>query len=538
MRQISILLLIASLATTAAAYPTHGNLLYSADISTGEARYFGKISVAGNLSKTPLSDFGYAWPVEVGRFFKINFTLPEVAIENCHLEVREKGMLLDLSRTNPILITNDKKIQFLKEAIKTNQYDLDKQLLHPGNNELKIAGFHHNLAIQTVVIQCQYPLPTLKHEKGQSITLLSPVINQHIDKAQPITIEWGSTGLPAHSLLDLDYLDNAGQWQTITKGVAYNHPTGVGNRGLYVWEALPDDVNPQLQVRINYDPKQPKKGEIWEEKLTGMKFIYIPSACLRGKIEISEKVVQLLGIELPPDKYAFEYNCIDGFWMAQTEVTNAQYRRFMHNHQSGEGLNAANQPVVNVTSIQAEEFANWLSTQTGESFSLPTNEKWMYATLGGKNTIELNILHKLTKACEYNVSDLSLIDLYLDLDLMNATLGEEDVVCGDCYLSMIAITHFRKNAFGLYNMTCNVPEWNCDNSSDCIITHAYYASCFPIHDIHNKEVKTCSKNGDFPTNRGDSFQELGHNTMIFNQFEEKARSDYGFRLVREVSDRD
>jgi len=512
MRQISTLLLTAGLATSAAAYyPTHGNLLYSADISTGEARYFDKITVEGDFEKEKILDFGYVWRVKAGRFLTVNFTLPEVEFENCQLRVTEKGMSLDLSKTNlTFLRINSGPLQTLKviqsNLVETNQRDLDQSLLQVGANQLEIVGFQHDLAIQRFEIQCQYPLPTIQGENEQSITLLSPRINQHLDRHQPLTIEWGSNRLPDHSLLDLDYLDTAKKWQTIAKGLAYNHPTGVGSRGFYLWNALPDDVNPQLQVRISYDPEQAKPEETWTDKLTGMAFTYIPPGCFK----MGSPETEVGRDKIEPQTHL----CVDGFWMGQTEVTNAQYE-FMENHNSGEGFNEANQPVVKISRLQAEQFANWLSKKTGKNFRLPTEAEWVYAARAGNaGTYYWN---ENESACNYaNIADVTW------RSKKNKTKSE---VCQDDSVLTAPVATFKSNAFGLYDMIGNVAEWVC---SDMPFDSSY------------AQANTCEA-GFAPLIRGGSFQDFGNDIRLAKRswwYQDKSREDLGFRLIRVVSDRD
>ena len=57
------------------------------------------------------------------------------------------------------------------------------------------------------------------------------------------------------------------------------------------------------------------------------------------------------------------------FYMATTEVTNAQFRQFTQNHESGQAggksLNREHQPAVQLSWQQAASFCNWLSAREG-----------------------------------------------------------------------------------------------------------------------------------------------------------------------------
>lgn len=78
------------------------------------------------------------------------------------------------------------------------------------------------------------------------------------------------------------------------------------------------------------------------------------------------------------------------FYISVTEITNAQYGRFLKStgyqtplYWQDKNLNAPNQPVVGVTWFDAAAFCRWLTKVTGITHKLPTEDQWEVASRGG-----------------------------------------------------------------------------------------------------------------------------------------------------------
>jgi sulfatase modifying factor 1 len=81
---------------------------------------------------------------------------------------------------------------------------------------------------------------------------------------------------------------------------------------------------------------------------------------------------------------------VDGFRLARTPVTNAQYAPFLATGHAvappwwrDPAFLAAEQPVVGVTWLEACDYARWLSQTVGGGWRLPTEAEWERAARGG-----------------------------------------------------------------------------------------------------------------------------------------------------------
>ena len=208
----------------------------------------------------------------------------------------------------------------------------------------------------------------------------------------------------------------------------------------------------------------------WSDPTTGMEFVWIESGCFQMGQTEAEK--QQLIADVGQEKYDKYYDdevpvhevCVDGLYMGKYEVTNAQYRQWKREHDSGDyqdhSLNNDAQPAVEVSWEEAVEFADWLTEQSdgNAAFRLPTEAEWEYAARAGTTTARF-WGDDPDKACAYaNVHD-DTSDQAFDWDW-----SPHD--CDDGYAVSAPVGSFRPNAFGLYDMLGNVWEWCADTYHD------------------------------------------------------------------------
>lgn len=212
-------------------------------------------------------------------------------------------------------------------------------------------------------------------------------------------------------------------------------------------------VQPLWAIDVDYKNSGTNKAPLSSESVfidavTGMPFVAVPGGCF--------KMGDTHGDGQGDEKPVHEV-CVDGFSMGKYEVTNAQYRKFDPDHDSGtyEGnsLNSDNQPVTSVSWNEAVTFAQWLSKKSGRTYRLPSEAEWEYAARGG--TAGRNYWgDNPAEACRSaNGADLMAKSQWPDWTITS---------CNDGYKVSAPVGRFQPNAYGLHDMMGNAWEWTND----------------------------------------------------------------------------
>ncbi len=231
------------------------------------------------------------------------------------------------------------------------------------------------------------------------------------------------------------------------------------------------------------DADEPSAGDLWREPATDMEFVYIPAGqFMMGQTETEKaQLIKEVGKEKYQEWFVDELprhqvTISQGFWMGKYPVTNAQYRRFKAEHDSGDyeghSLNSDDQPVVMVSWDDAQAFLAWLNAtvethgRASLPFRLPTESEWEYAARAGTETIRYwGDDPKHDQAGKYaNVGDASFAVAFPRL--VEQWKKEYNWVvhsCDDGYAVTAPVGKFKPNRFGLYDMLGNVWEW-CQDS--------------------------------------------------------------------------
>ena len=168
--------------------------------------------------------------------------------------------------------------------------------------------------------------------------------------------------------------------------------------------------------------KQESAG-VWTESNTDMKFRRIPGGSFRMGSPSSE--------EGRRDNERRHTVSVGGFWLGETEVTQAQWQAVMGSNPSG--FKGDDRPVENVEWWDIQEFIKKLNSRTGEKFRLPTEAEWEYACREGGRKVRF---------CNGKV-----------------TASKSEINYGGSMTKPVA--SFAPNSLGLYDMSGNVWEWTC-----------------------------------------------------------------------------
>lgn len=231
------------------------------------------------------------------------------------------------------------------------------------------------------------------------------------------------------------------------------------------------------------------------------------------------------------------------FYLSLHPVTNDQFRRFRPEHTSGtlqgRSLDLPNQPVVQVSWLDAALYCNWLSEQesltpfyvvengavTGinadsTGYRLPTEAEWEWAARadGQGGTVRFPWGEAWPPvAGSGNFAD----------DSTAAFLGQYLRGYNDTYPGTSNVGSFAASPLGLYDMAGNVSEW----------VHDVYGAVSGLSSVRETDPLG-PEEGRYRTIKGSSW---AHGTMTelrpsYRDFGEEPRNDLGFRVARYLGD--
>ncbi|MEP7351814.1 MAG: formylglycine-generating enzyme family protein [Acidobacteriota bacterium] len=176
----------------------------------------------------------------------------------------------------------------------------------------------------------------------------------------------------------------------------------------------------------------PKPGDVKVNRIDGQRYIWIPPGKFRSGCSVGD-----------PDCFEDEFptreiTLTKGFWLGETEVTQAAYDKLVDYDPSL--FHGPNLPVEQVTGDEAEDFCGRIGGR------LPSEAEWEFAARGGTTGARYGKLDEIAWYWKNSSENFSTHPVKLK----------------------------KPNAFGLYDMLGNVVEW----------THTWYTVQHSQEDIN------------------------------------------------------
>ena len=224
-------------------------------------------------------------------------------------------------------------------------------------------------------------------------------------------------------------------------------------RGNEIEWALMLEKNPNPEIIVDEEVRRKilVTNLPWKvkHKKSGVEFVLIPPGrYLRGAAADDPYYGERVN-ELPQHSVTIA----NPFYLSTYEITNAQFRQFRPEHNSGLffrgdslNLNQDSMPVGDVSWDDCKAFCDYFD------FRLPTDAEWEYAARAGVK-MRYPWGNDIDKGHGYgNVFNEAVKEVIPDMDW-------EAFSWHDGYLVSSPVGSFRPNGFGLYDMFGNVWEW-------------------------------------------------------------------------------
>jgi formylglycine-generating enzyme required for sulfatase activity len=278
-------------------------------------------------------------------------------------------------------------------------------------------------------------------------------------------------------------------------------------------------------------PEGGSLGDIWTRPADGMMMVYVPDGTFQMGSTVAEIDAAFERCEQRPesntcrrsdfeDEFPQHSVTLDDFWIDQTEVTNAQYRRCVEagsceppeiaGSDAREAYYRSSEydeyPVLYISSYQAAQYCAWAEAR------LPTEAEWEYAAGGPEERL-------FPWGDEFDGTRLNYCDV-------NCTNNWADKTADDGYADTAPVENYPEGVSwcGALDMAGNVFEWAAD----------WYGS-YPAEPQINPSGPS---SGEYRVIRGGSWDDAPYQVRTANRYELLPNiqwADYvGFRCAQDV----
>lgn len=252
---------------------------------------------------------------------------------------------------------------------------------------------------------------------------------------------------PGDATVEVSYPDG-GDWRTVPYEDGMAVPTGpvrlrasaVGHRNYE--RRLTMQAKP-LRHAIRLEKYNIEPGRQFRDALTdggeGPLVVIVPTGTFRMGSDTGsadERPVRAVSVSRP-------------FAIGVHEITREDFARFKPS-EAPDDASQARLPITRVSWRAAQDYAEWLSEQTGNRYRLPSEAEWEYAARAGTES-PFHFGSDPEQFCAHaNIADATFLAQY-------AKDGTTD--CSDDNVRTAAVGTFKPNAFGIHDMLGNVEEW-------------------------------------------------------------------------------